>query len=213
MARPARWGTRTLRASRSHARHDHKHDDHDARGHAGQITSRKVSQSHFVMAMDNVARIPQGMYLGYTCRVPPVYLGGGTRRPAANLTSARAPGHPAPGWGLGPLAAAQQWRGRCQVGGRSTSGLREVPGRSPGGPWTCLQIHEVPGVKNTARNPICVSRRIVPPGRLGCRPPGAGRSPGAASHAGTVRLAAWRRTCDCGPARRSLSRSVTERGS
>jgi hypothetical protein len=34
---------------------------------------------------------------GYTSRVPPVYLGGGTRRPAANLTSARAQGAPAPG--------------------------------------------------------------------------------------------------------------------
>jgi len=67
------------------------------------------------------------MYLGYTCRIPPVYLGGGTRRPAANLTSAR--------------AAAIWWRCRCQVGGRSTSGPREVPGRSPGSPWTCWQIH------------------------------------------------------------------------
>jgi len=153
-----------------------------------------------------VARIPQGMYLGYTCGVPPVYLGGGTRRPAANLTSARTPGtRPL----AGPWGRAIWWWCRCQVGGRSASGPREVPGRSPGGPWTCWQIHEVPGVKNTARNPICVSGGILPPGAA----PGAG--PGRRTLIGCRvacrRGSGWpprRRTCDCGPARRSLGRSV-----
>src|ERR1035438_1964418 len=143
------------------------------------------------------------MYLGYTCRVPPVYLGGGTRRPAANLTSARAPGHLAPGWALGPGdLVAVPLPGRREVNVRSTRGPWQVAGRSMDLADLCEC--EVPGV-NTARNPICVSRRIVPPGRLGCRPRGAGRLPGAASHVGAVRLAAWRRTCDCGPARRSLA--------
>ena len=65
MARPARWGTRTLRASRSHARHDHKHDDHDARGHAGQIASRKVSQSPFLVSLDSAwdAELPTELRL------------------------------------------------------------------------------------------------------------------------------------------------------
>lgn len=39
-----------MRASRSDARHDHKHEDHDATGHARKIT--EVSQSQFLMTMD-----------------------------------------------------------------------------------------------------------------------------------------------------------------
>jgi hypothetical protein len=41
-----------VRASRSHAAHDHKPDDHDATGHAGQVASRKVGQSHRNLAVD-----------------------------------------------------------------------------------------------------------------------------------------------------------------
>ena len=44
-----------MRGSRSHAGHDHKSGDHDATGHAGQITSRKLGQSHLNMAVDMVA--------------------------------------------------------------------------------------------------------------------------------------------------------------
>jgi hypothetical protein len=36
-----------------HARHDHKHDDQDATGHAGQITSPKVSQGHRNLTIDS----------------------------------------------------------------------------------------------------------------------------------------------------------------
>jgi hypothetical protein len=51
MATPARWGARTIRASRSHTRHDHKYHDPDTMCHAGHL-SRKMGQSHFLMAMD-----------------------------------------------------------------------------------------------------------------------------------------------------------------
>ena len=54
------------RTSRSHAPHDHKHGDHGATGHAGRITSRKVGQSHFLMAMDNT----QGGETGLTPPAP-----------------------------------------------------------------------------------------------------------------------------------------------
>src|ERR1022692_3753110 len=72
------------------------------------------------------------MDLGYPSRIPPVYLGGGTRRPAANLTSARVGGRPAPGRGAGAAVsrppAPGSTGGRRQVHRRSLAGHREVHG-------------------------------------------------------------------------------------
>lgn len=51
-------GTRTVRASRSHAQHDHKHGDRHATGHAGRSPSRKVRQSQFLVSAVTRSRTP-----------------------------------------------------------------------------------------------------------------------------------------------------------
>jgi hypothetical protein len=66
---PARRGTRTVRVSRSHARHDHKPDDRDVTGHTGQITSRKVSQSHRNLTIDTDAPTSDSTFLPRLCNV------------------------------------------------------------------------------------------------------------------------------------------------